>query len=134
MIIGIGIDAVVIDRFNTWHTYPQEKLLRIFSKQEISYCLSNKKKSAERFAARFAAREAFFKALSSVLPKQDLLFLSICKQVSVVKNNNGSPTLHVNWNNIITDDEHHKMSTLLSLTHTKTDALAFVTIQKTLPI
>ncbi len=33
--------------------------------EEIEYCLSNPKKSAERFAARFAAKESVMKALGT---------------------------------------------------------------------
>ena len=62
---GLGIDIVEINRFKDWYTKPKKELERIFSGEEIDYCLENKEKSAERFAARFAAREAFFKAFQS---------------------------------------------------------------------
>ena len=115
MIIGIGIDAVAIDRFNTWHTYPQEKLLRIFSEQEISYCLNNKQKSAERFAARFAAREAFFKALGQ---KKDW------HSVWVEKETSGKPTLHTT----LLSGGTMMLEAKLSLSHEKDYAIAFVVL------
>ncbi len=60
MILGIGIDCVDIDRFISWRTFSMQKLHRVFSEQEIAYCLSSTHTqiSAERFAAHFATREA----------------------------------------------------------------------------
>ena len=60
MVKGIGIDSIEIARFRLWHTYSYRQLSRIFSSEEIDYCLSNIIKSSERFAVRFAAKEAFF--------------------------------------------------------------------------
>ena len=87
MILGIGVDTVEVNRFSEWHTYSKKKLLRIFSDEEIEYCLSNPNKSAERFAARFAAREAFFKALSYAYPSKNVPFLTLCKAIIIKKIN-----------------------------------------------
>lgn len=81
MILGVGIDSVAISRFVTWHQH-QDRLMRIFSPAEISYCISVPAKSAERFALRFAAREAAFKALHSAgIPCPP--FLTFCKSITV---------------------------------------------------
>ena len=56
MICGIGVDSVEIERFALWLDYSKKRLSRIFSLEEIEYCLQQKNKSAERFAVRFAAR------------------------------------------------------------------------------
>lgn len=74
--LGIGIDSVDIERFTEWHTYPRQSLSRIFSDQEIDYCLECPTKSAERFAARFAAREAFLKALHQAMPTIQIPFFN----------------------------------------------------------
>lgn len=62
--MNIGIDIEEIKRF--------QKLLkdknfieRIFSKNEIEYCLSKKKNSIQHFAVRFAGKEAVWKALDN---------------------------------------------------------------------
>lgn len=62
--MNIGIDIEEIKRF--------QKLLkdknfieRIFSKNEIAYCLSKKKNSIQHFAVRFAGKEAVWKALDN---------------------------------------------------------------------
>ncbi len=88
MILGIGVDTVEIERFALWYTYSKKKLSRIFSPQEIDYCLQQPNKSAERFAVRFAAREALFKALSYAQPNYSLPFLTLCSRISIIKTNN----------------------------------------------
>jgi holo-[acyl-carrier protein] synthase len=127
VIIGIGIDSVEIDRFANWHTYSHAQLSRIFSPEEIEYCLSAHNKSAERFAARFATREAFFKAFTAMNPHHTIPFLTLCKQVAVTKQNR-NPLLHVNWNALTPFDP--SLRTHLSLTHTATTATAWVIIEK----
>jgi len=126
---AIGIDAVDIARFSLWHTYNDKKLLRLFSAEEIAYCRTCKAKSAERFAARFAAREALYKALSQAYPEQKILFLKLCKNIKIMHGTNGQPELVINWERLapmVTQPPR----TLLSLTHTKTMALAWVMIKE----
>lgn len=130
MIIGIGIDSVDTHRFSHWNTYSHARLLRIFSQEEISYCLSTHNKSAERFGARFAAREAFFKALTAMQPMHSIPFLTLCKNISVTKKQK-NPTLNIAWDNLVNHKiiNIHTLSTHLSLTHTATAATAWVIIQ-----
>ena len=126
MIIGIGIDSAEIHRFAQWHTFSRKKLSRIFSDQEIDYCLQLTHKSAERFAVRFAAREALFKALSVAFPDLFIPFLTLCKAVSIIKQKNRPE--------IIIDREmlsikNHPYAVHLSLTHTNNIATAFIIIE-----
>jgi holo-[acyl-carrier protein] synthase len=118
MIIGIGIDLVTIERFALWHTYSRLRLKKIFSDQEIDYCLSVPIKSAERFAARFAAKEAIYKVLHGLTK---VPFLTLCKQVAVDKGQ-----LVVAWHTLQLE-EH---SAHLSISHGQTIAIAMVVIQK----
>ena len=126
MILGIGVDTVEINRFSDWHTYSKKKLQRIFSEEEIKYCLSQKNKSAERFAARFAAREAFYKALSYAYPDQKIPFLRMCKAITIKKINNKP---------YIIMEEQLKIALFkdirvhLSLSHSDIQATAFVIIE-----
>ena len=128
MILGIGIDSVEINRFSEWHTYTQKKLHRIFSEQEIEYCLQQKNKSAERFAVRFAAQEAFFKAFCSAYPDVYIPFLTMCRFISTNKIDQ-RPILLVDWKNIIKSHENNVMC-YVSLTHTQCVATAFVVVEK----
>ena len=124
MIQAIGIDLVGIDRCAHWHTYSPAKLARIFSSEEIRYCLSVPAKSAERFAVRFAAKEAFYKSLSSPYGVQVQPFLTIARHASVSLAPTGSPQLLVDWPQLNLEP----LSVLISLSHTKTTACACIFI------
>lgn len=123
--LNVGIDSVDIERFSTWHTFTHKKLARIFTSEEITYCLSHPVNSAERFAVRFAAKEAFYKALSPLIPNSRP-FLTIARTVSVIKHKQGIPYLHVVWETLsVTPYTLH-----VSLTHTKSVATAIVIISE----
>jgi holo-[acyl-carrier protein] synthase len=126
MILGIGIDIIEIERFAQWHTYSQKKLQRIFSPVEIVYCLADKNKSAQRFAVRFAAREALYKALTPILGERHLPFLTLCSHATVQK---------IDSRPIITLSRESGIDTSfftihLSLSHSRTQAMAFVVIER----
>lgn len=133
MIIGLGIDSIEIERFTYWHTYSNQQLLRIFSKEEVEYCLKNGVSSAERFAARFATREAFFKAIQTAYPSTHIPFLSVCRAISLSHAGNNSPTLKVDWPTIrkITGNLISiPLTSLISVTHTRTTATVCILLQK----
>ena len=106
MIMGIGVDAIEIERFAAWHLFSRSQLRRIFSDTEIEYCLSVPAKSAERFAVRFAAREAFFKALCQAGIR--VPFLTMCAQVRVEHSQQGAPVLLVDWSRLMADGQKQK--------------------------
>ena len=122
MILGIGVDTIEVARFAHFQTYSQKQLLRIFSQNEIEYCLSVSAKSAERFAVRFAAREALFKAYSSWRPDHKIPFLTFCKAVTITKQN-GIPS-------IIGQTPFDLCKILLSLSHSAKTATAFVILEQ----
>ena len=62
MIFGIGTDIIEIERIQESHAAYGEKFLkRIFTKEEIDYCL-NKENPYPSLAVRFASKEAMIKA------------------------------------------------------------------------
>ena len=136
MIIGIGIDSVEIERFSHWHLYSQRQLQRVFSSNEIMYCLQTPQKSAERFAVRFAAREAFWKACCQAWPDHSMAFLTFCRAVEVAHSQRGVPYFILDetyfsnhlpgWS--IHTKVNKQIKILLSLTHTSTYATALTTI------
>ena len=68
-IFGIGTDIINIKRMEkTLKKNNSRFKMRIFSKEEISYC-ENKKNSHSFFAKRFAAKEALAKALGTGIRK-----------------------------------------------------------------
>jgi|SRR5579863_724179 len=126
MILGIGVDSIEIDRFVSWHSYSVKKLSRIFSPQEIDYCLSSQQKSAERFATRFAAREALYKALSYAYPQKKIPFLTLCSHVSIITTDSRpyliiQDSLGIDFDDVVVH---------LSLSHSSTVATAFVVIEQ----
>jgi holo-[acyl-carrier protein] synthase len=125
MIRGIGVDIIEINRFALWHTYATRTLLRVFSQEEINYCLQDVTKSAERFAVRFAAREALYKALSYAYPDVTIPFLTLCKYVTITKIGS-RPYL------VLADECGIDVQDLvihLSLSHADTVAVAFVVVE-----
>ena len=129
MILGIGIDSVEISRFTDWHTWNKKKLARIFSIQEIEYCISNPALSAQRFAVRFAAREALFKAISAAWQEHTIPFLTLCRATTIIKKR--GPIIIINWTMLepygINNAGHLK--TNISLTHTNQTATAFLILE-----
>ena len=127
MIIGIGIDTVDVQRFCNWHTYSRKNLSRIFTYDEIEYCLRSN--PAQRFAVRFAAREAFFKALSYAYPQHTIPFFAICRY-SMIEKKQGRPIFIFNWDCIAQLIEDNKLPRVhVSFTHTTQQATAFVIIE-----
>ena len=134
MIYGIGIDIVQVSRFNGWILKPHKILNKIFSESELKQAFSCEN-SSEFLASRFAAKEAFFKALSSVLVQSNLTskefslrFLCSCCQVISKKWN--VPALEINWKKIRHRIEEPVKATNinLSISHEKLLVAAFVTI------
>ena len=123
MIIGIGMDAVEIERFKNFAEYPKQKLARIFSSEEITYCLKDPAKSAERFAARFAAKEALYKAFYQADPQQNMPFLVLCKNAAISLQ--PAPVFKINWKEL----NMQPCSVLVAITHTQKTALAQVIMQ-----
>lgn len=131
MILGTGIDIISVNRFARWHSYSNIKLQKIFSSEEITYCLSNVEFSAQRFAVRFAAREALYKAISQADKKLQIPFLTLCKAVTIIKS--PSPTLFINQKKIEQLPISFFINTkiFLSLSHSKETACAMVILEKT---
>jgi holo-[acyl-carrier protein] synthase len=129
MILGTGVDIIEIERFKNWHTYSRERLRKVFSEQEISYCLEHTSLSAQRFAVRYAAKEAFFKAWSSVSTHPGS-FLALCKSVEICSSDSGMPILIVNLEFASRNVYKQQLSYHISLSHNRSQAIAFVIIQK----
>jgi phosphopantetheine--protein transferase-like protein len=119
--LAFGIDAVDISRFKYWHTYSAIRLRRVFSQEEIDYCLNIPAKSAERFAIRFAVKEALYKALSlrDSVSVPAFLKLAAHTQVTALE---GHPHVTVTWSALGLP----QLRVSATLTHTRTTAIALV--------
>lgn len=109
-IINIGTDIEEVGRFLN---LDKKVLNRLFTKEELAYCLKSKN-YAQHLAARFAAKEAVFKAL----PFEKIAL----KKIEVVRKAGSKPQI------VIHDERAKKLICKLSLSHTKTNAVAFVLI------
>jgi len=112
---GIGVDIVKKDRISFLiERYGGRFLKKVFSDDEIAYCMS-KKERAECFAGRFAAKEAFIKAKGGV---EGL----ILKKIEILNDTRGRPYLRVYGK----EYPPHKIG--LSISHEKDYAIAVCVI------
>lgn len=119
MIIGIGIDAVEIERFRQSLERTASLKDRLFTADELSYVQPQVDPSAS-LAARFAAREAVMKALGVGLGAFDFHDVSVCRASS------GQPDLLVVGRAQQLAIDQGITHWHLSLTHTESLAMAYV--------
>ncbi len=106
---SIGIDIEEISRFSSkQYDYNKSFYTKIFTKQEIDYCLK-KKNPYPHFTARFCVKEAAIKALKSRKNNFQDIYIII---------ENDIPVLHLPKN----------LQGSVSISHTDTYAIAFVVI------
>ncbi len=123
MKMAIGIDAVEVNRFNRWLTFNPSILKRVYSQEELDYCLRNGAFGASRLAARFAAKEALYKALCQFYTYPPCLFSELLRHSSVSKKQ-VYPQLYVSWQAL----KLVPLEIQVSLTHTAQLAIAFVIV------
>ncbi len=117
--LGIGIDAVDIDRFRRALDRTPNFRTRIFTADELDG-LSGKNDDAPSLASRFAAREATMKVLGVGLGAFDMHDVSIERQAS------GQPTLLVTGRALKLALEKGISQWHVSLSHTAQLAVAVV--------
>ena len=117
--LGIGIDAVDVDRFRKLLERRPHLRQRLFTTAELT-SINGRTDDAASLAARFAVREATMKAMGVGLGAFDF------HDVSVAKAETGAPQL------VITGRAHALALSLgiaawhVSITHTDTTAMAVV--------
>ena len=123
-IFGIGTDIVNTLRIKKTFSTNKRFKNKIFSKKEIKYCESRSNKISS-YSKRFAAKEAFAKALGTVISK-GISF----NEISVNNNNNGAPYIELlGKTKAITKSLIKKKNKIfLSLSDEKKYALAMVVI------
>ena len=121
-IIGLGLDATEIDRIAaTIARYGDRFLTRIFTGVEIAYC-TRRRVPAIHFAGRFAAKEAAMKALGTGHSRGVLW-----RDIEVIRRH-GPPQLTFHGGAERRFISIGGRSSLLTITHSKTLALAQVLI------
>jgi holo-[acyl-carrier protein] synthase len=112
VIRGIGIDAVELRRIErAWRRQPRF-VERILTPAERDYCLRAPRLAVQRVAGRWAAKEAIAKAVGRPLRWQE---------VEILPDEWGAPRVHLyGYSAQVAGDGRW----LVSITHTRTDALA----------
>ena len=106
--MNIGIDIEEVKRFEKY-LKDKGRLERLFSKDEIVYCLS-KKYPAQNLAGRFCAKEAVWKALGKENKK------ILVTDISIKNDATGAPEVYMK--------NKKRKNIKVSLSHTKKYAVA----------
>lgn len=126
MIKSIGVDAVDISRLKYWNIYGYNRLKKVFTIDELEYCLKIEEKSAERLAVRFAVKEASFKAFNFIIKSYKIAFLSWCKAVSLNKIDN-LPSVNIDWNMLGVGIQDYKI--FVTVSHSNNLAIAMLIVE-----
>ncbi|HVX42201.1 MAG TPA: holo-ACP synthase [Gemmatimonadaceae bacterium] len=126
MIVGLGIDAVEIERVERMFKDKGERMLdRLFTPGELAY-LTAKAKPAQHLAVRLAAKEAAYKALSG----NELARGIGWRDVEVVTRSDGAPELRLHGRAAARFAELTATAAHVSLTHSATTAVAVVVVER----
>ena len=120
MIVGIGCDIVDISRIDKLLQSKGDQFLKkVCTKHEIESAPLNSLLKISYFAKRFAAKEAFSKALGTGIGSE-IAF----NEIEVRNDESGKPFFH------FSTDKYSDLNIQLSLSDEKSQALAFVIIEK----
>lgn len=121
MKLACGTDLVSIARMEKAIVQPRF-VEKVFTEGEVAYC-ADKHSPAQHYAARFAAKEAVAKALGTGIAQGVSL-----TSIEVVHNEDGKPEVRLSGGAKARFEQMGGIQIELSLTHTDTDALAFVVL------
>lgn len=118
-IVGLGIDAEKISRFDGKILGRKNFLKKIYTPAELRYCLT-KRFPAPHLAVRFAGKEAVYKALPDLSAKKRLWYSGI----EIKNQRTGAPFV------TLRSSAFKGYSVLLSLTHTDEFAFAVALVRR----
>lgn len=126
MIVGIGVDAIDIDRVERMFADKRDRMLsRLFTEEEVAY-VTTKALPAQHIAVRLAAKEATYKALAG----NDLARGIGWRDVEVVSRPDGSPALRLHGRAQQRLAELGGGAIHISLTHSQATAVAVVIVER----
>ena len=126
MIVGVGIDAVDIERAQRMFVDKPDRMLeRLFGEHERAY-LATKPLPAQHMAVRLAAKEAAYKALAG----NELARGIGWRDVEVLTRDDGSPELKFYGRAAERLKELGAARVHVSLTHSAATAVAVVIIER----
>jgi holo-[acyl-carrier protein] synthase len=121
MVQAVGVDIVEIDRFTiAIKRWGRKFITRILTAKEIAYC-ETKANGTQSMAVRFAAKEALLKCL----PSEEQHGFQ-WNEMEVLNSENGKPAVFFNGRlaRLLARKTIH-----ISLSHTKTSAIAIVLLE-----
>ncbi len=125
MIYGIGIDLIQVKRIDqAWKRWGDRFLKRVFTEEEIAYCL-RKRDPSPSLAARFAAKEACSKALGTGIRRG-----VHWKEIAVQRGPLGRPGLKLSGLALEICRRESIEGLFLSLTHDQEYGSAVVVLEK----
>jgi len=123
-VIGLGFDATDIPRIReTYERYGDRFLQRVYTAEEIAYCI-RQRDPVPSLAARFAAKEAAMKALGTGWGAKANWI-----NIEVVRARGGRPEIALHGHTADFARELGIRRMLVSITHTDANALAYVIAQ-----
>jgi len=126
VIVGVGVDAVDIERIERMLADKGDRMLRrLFTPEELSF-LSTKLAPAQHLAVRIAAKEAAYKALAG----NDLARGISWREVEVFSLGDGAPKLRLHGRAADRYAELEATSVHVSLTHSAATAVAVVIVER----
>jgi holo-[acyl-carrier protein] synthase len=126
MIIGLGVDAVDIDRVEKMFADKGERMLhRLFTADELAY-ITTKVAPAQHLAVRLAAKEAAYKALSG----NDLARGIGWRDIEIMLGSDGAPWLRLHGHAEQRYNQLGATSIHVSLTHSRMTAVAVVVVER----
>jgi holo-[acyl-carrier protein] synthase len=133
-IVGVGVDAVEIDRFRQILSRRPGFAARYFSPAELSDAAGGADPT-ESLAARFAAKEAVMKALGTGIGGFALRDVEVCRQEAEGPSRglSSAPSLVLHGGAAALAARLHATTLHLSLTHTSEVAVAFVVAEGSQP-
>ncbi len=123
MIYGIGTDIVDVERIKqAIENYGQRFLSRIYTNTEQEYSESFNDKKYVHYAARFAAKESFSKAIGTGITRGFKF-----REAGIKNESNGKPTMILEGEML---ERYGKLKIHVSLSHTDTNAIAYIIIEQ----
>jgi holo-[acyl-carrier protein] synthase len=117
-ILGLGVDICEIARMERALGRHPTLRGRVFTPEEVAYC-DARARPAESYAGRFAAREAVIKALGGYRGRG-------WQDISVTRDPSGAPAIRLEGNAKRRADGIGATAVLVTLSHERTNAVAFV--------
>lgn len=117
MKIANGTDIIEISRIKKSIENLGNKFLQtIYTQGEIEYCEGHRANKFQHYAGRFAVKEALYKALCGILPRENLSW----KSFEVLNDDCGRPFVNI--------EDEKILSISVSISHCKEYAIANVVV------